>query len=211
MPQPPGDDCILTKALSGDDLAVQELLFYHHDRLVACISAQIPKDAQSVVAAEDVCQEAYIATIRNLGRFHGKSHEAFFSWLRTIAENKLVDTLRAYRAAKRGGGAQQVEFANQGSSVVDILAILAVHSRTPSRSLRRVEAIRIVHEAIDRLPGDQCEAIRLRYLEGLAVAEIARRMARSEPAVRALCHRAIKRLEQELGDPDQFLTRFSHA
>ncbi len=52
--------------------------------------------------AEEICQEAFLSVIRNLGSFHGKSQ--FQTWLFRIAANKARDHREKQTAVKRGGG-----------------------------------------------------------------------------------------------------------
>ena len=51
---------------------------------------------------------------------------------------------------------------------------------------------------VDQLGDDQRECIVLRFLQGLSVAETAKVMNRNEGAVKALQHRAVRRLAQLL-------------
>ena len=51
---------------------------------------------------EEICQEAFLAVVRSIGTFHGKS--SFQTWLLRIATNKAMDFREKSRAAKRGGG-----------------------------------------------------------------------------------------------------------
>lgn len=53
---------------------------------------------------------------------------------------------------------------------------------------------------VRQLNPDQRECIRLRFLQGLSVTETAVAMQRNEGAVKALQHRAIRRLAQLLPD-----------
>ena len=53
---------------------------------------------------------------------------------------------------------------------------------------------------VAKLNPDQRECITLRFLQGLSVAETARAMDRNESAVKALQHRAVRRLGQLLPD-----------
>src|SRR5205814_10326054 len=50
---------------------------------------------------EEVCQETFLAVVRNLGSFQGKS--SFQTWLLRIAANKAMDFRGKSRAGKRGG------------------------------------------------------------------------------------------------------------
>jgi len=50
---------------------------------------------------EEICQETFLAVVRNLGSFQGKS--SFQTWLLRIAANKAMDFRGKSRAEKRGG------------------------------------------------------------------------------------------------------------
>src|SRR5204863_1142664 len=52
--------------------------------------------------AEEICQETFLAVIRNIESFHGESQ--FQTWLFRIAANKARDYRQRQQAAKRGGG-----------------------------------------------------------------------------------------------------------
>ena len=91
--------------------------------------------------------------------------------------------------------------------MVHLLEVLAAHSRTPSRSAAAHEAVEAVQRALSGLPEDYGEAIRLRYVEGLPVAQIATRMNRSEGSVHMLCNRGLQALRIALGDSARFLTK----
>jgi len=161
---------------------------------------------QGVLAAEDVCQEAYVAVFQQIGSLRDHSARAFSSWLRAIVERKLIDAIRALRAQKRGGGRQVGGEAADVSSVIELLDIVAVHEQTPSRSAARRELISGVHAALRQLSEDYQEALRLHYIEGLSVGGTAERMGRSPKAVVMLCNRALRQLARVIGDPVKFLS-----
>src|SRR2546430_14392052 len=50
---------------------------------------------------EEICQETFLAVVRNLSAFKGKS--SFQTWLLRIATNKAMDFRGKSRAEKRGG------------------------------------------------------------------------------------------------------------
>jgi RNA polymerase sigma-70 factor (ECF subfamily) len=56
--------------------------------------------------------------------------------------------------------------------------------------------------ALEELPADQREAVRLRHLEGLPLAEIADRLGRSEDAVAGLLKRGMRTLRERLKDEE---------
>src|SRR2546423_8885928 len=54
---------------------------------------------------EEICQETFLAVVRNLASFQGKS--SFQTWLLRVAANKALDFRGKSRAEKRGGSVAQ--------------------------------------------------------------------------------------------------------
>ena len=77
---------------------------------------------------------------------------------------------------------------------------LASRQSSPSSRAMRGEAAVRLAQAMDRLPIDQCEAIRLRYLEGSSLTQIATEMQRSEVAAAGLLKRGLRGLRNDLSD-----------
>lgn len=198
---------LLERATAGDDASLSELLAAHHDRLVRDIAARMPAGLRGAVAADDIAQETYVVAFRRIRDFHLTPGATFFDWLAGIAANTLRAAERNRRAKKRGGGGVNVAAEAAGASTVNLLELLARHSRTPSRSVADVEAIRAVQSALARVPDANRTALQLRYIDGLPVAEIAARMGRTEGAVHQLCHRGLRALGAELGDVERFFSR----
>jgi RNA polymerase sigma-70 factor (ECF subfamily) len=196
-------------AVRGDQIALERLLLAHHNRLADHVGRELPADLRGTISAEDVLQETYVVAFRQIGTFEPRGPDAFYNWLKAVAKNRLFDAIKARRAAKRGGGRQPAEAQPGGavSSVVDLLELLNVHERTPSRSAARHEALAAVQVAFAGLKGDYREALRLRYMEGLSAAQTAARMNRTERAVHMLCHRGLKQLREGMGRSSQFLTK----
>jgi RNA polymerase sigma-70 factor (ECF subfamily) len=63
--------------------------------------------------------------------------------------------------------------------------------------MRGERAHRLV-DALAQLPEAQAEAVRLRYLEGLTIAETAKRLEKSPAAVKALVSRGLRALASRL-------------
>lgn len=203
------DEQLTRKAVAGDEVALSQLLFRHHDRLVADIGSKLPSDLRGSVAAEDIAQETYVVAFQRIAAFNPEDHPRFFGWLSAIAKNRLMDAIKAQRAAKRGGGRVASFDATEADDLemVRLLEVLASHSRTPSRSAAGHEAAEAVARALENLPPDYREVLRLRFLEALPVAEVATRMDRSPGAVHMLCQRGLQTLRQVLGDASRFLSK----
>lgn len=203
------ESTLVARAADGDRTSLEELLLAHHAGLVAAMKRRISARYAGRISAEDVVQEAFTAAFRNIQLFESRGPDSFRIWLAALAEHRLQDMIKALEAAKRGGGRKRVASpADQDtSSVVDLLAMVATHSRTPSRSAAVHEAVSAVQRALDNISPQYREAILLRYLEGLPVKDIAARMERTERAVHMLCNRGLKQLQAALGNESDFLSR----
>jgi RNA polymerase sigma-70 factor (ECF subfamily) len=204
-----GDDALLRKAVGGDADALETLLLQHFDRLVADVSRRIPDDVRGALSAEDVVQDAYIVVFQRIGSFEAQGREAFAAWLSRIAENRLMDAVKALRAAKRGGGWERLTDAPNAAAddIVPLLEMLPTQSRTPSRSAAAHEAVAALTAALDALDPDYREVLRLRYIEQHSVAACGAKLNRSEGAVYMLLSRALAALKARMGDTTRYFTQ----
>lgn len=200
---------LVSRAVSGEPLALERLLLDHHRDLLQRIQDRVPASLRSTFSAEDLLQETFADVFRDIRQFRPGGAGSFSRWLETIADHRVLDAIRANRADKRGGGRAPVEASPRvdDSAVFTLLDIVAVHERTPSRSAAGHEAIAAVQAAIGRLKPDYRDAIRMRYIEGLSVAETAAQMDRTERAVHKLCSRGLQKLRESLGEASKFLSR----
>ena len=77
-------------------------------------------------------------------------------------------------------------------------AWLAADQTSPSEAAQRQEQVLLLAAALAQLPEDQRVAIELHHLHQGSVAEIARRMERTEASVAGLLRRGLKRLRELL-------------
>jgi RNA polymerase sigma-70 factor (ECF subfamily) len=200
---------LVSRAVAGDEVALQELLLAHHDALAAHIAGRLPRDLRSFLTTDDVIQDTYYTVFRKIRDFEPRPDGGFHAWLVRIAERRLSDLIDAQRCAKRGGGRIPVALPTnpEYSTVIGLLELVATHSRTPSRVASELEAVAAVQDALATLTNEQREAVSFRYLEELPMADVAQRMQRSEGAVRMLCTRGVAALREQLGDLSRFLAR----
>ena len=210
----PAHSELVRKALANEPLALDRVLLAYADRLTARIDRRLPADIRQTCSPEDVLQEVFADAFGRVPQFKlpedcQDAGETFFGWLATIADHKVIDVVRAHRAAKRGGGLR-LEHGVGGThtnSVASLIELLAVHDRTPSRSVTGHEAQKAVLNAMQSLYPEYRQAIELRYLMGLSPAEVAQRMGRTEHAVHNLCNRAMTALREAVGDLSRFISR----
>ena len=83
------DDARLTRAAqAGDRHALEQLLRRHHDQIHAICRRLAGNDADG----QDATQEALIAIVKGLPRFHGRAK--FSTWAYRVATNAALDELR---------------------------------------------------------------------------------------------------------------------
>lgn len=208
MPIDEGKQDLIQRAVDGEQSALERLLLGYYDRLSRRIARKLPASLRGSVTEEDILQEAFIDAFQRIGTFEPRGERAFFRWLITIAEHRLLDVIKGQHTVKRGGGRnQQRSPASFGDSVDELIELLAGPQHSPSQSAARHEAVAAVQVGLAGLAEDYRHAIHLRYFEGLTPVEVADRMNRTPHAVHNLCHRGLKELRAVLGRSSQYLTR----
>lgn len=195
-------------AAAGDEVALTVLLTQLEEPLRARLHCRVPADLRTVIDENDLLQLVYTDIFRGIRGFAPRADNALERWVSTIALRRLRAEIRRLRADKRGGGrvALPRPGANSNESVITLLSWIEATERTPSRAAASLETAQAVQDALLKLPEACREAVRLVYVEGLAVAEAARRIGRSERAVHNLCHKAKTLLRDLLGPSDRFLS-----
>lgn len=195
------------RAAGGDADALQRLIVQYHAALRGIVTGALDGDLRRRIDPDDVLQQAYVAAFKGVAscRFDGPG--AFYKWLETIALSQLEDLQRAERRAKRDAAREVRPVADATASYPDLVHHLASSDSTPSRQVARAEAVAAVMSCLARLNDEQRDVIRLRFLEGRPVADVAARLGKSEAAIHMLCHRGLKALRERMVSISQFLTR----
>jgi RNA polymerase sigma-70 factor (ECF subfamily) len=208
MPSSPraDDESLVERARSGDEEAFATLVRRYTPMLMRLARMYVPTDA----LAEDVVQETWVAVLRGLDRFEGRS--SFKTWLFRILVNRAktrgVREHRSIPFASVGAG-EGVEGEEGDGPTVDPSRFTSEGAWTsapadwhddPQASLESEEALRIVREAIDELPERQKIVITLRDLEGLSSDEVRNVLDVSETNQRVLLHRARAKVRKALED-----------
>jgi RNA polymerase sigma-70 factor (ECF subfamily) len=128
----------------------------------------------------DAVQDAFLAAVRSLDRFQGRS--AFDTWLHRILVNACLLKLRS-RARERTMLRKDLSLQDGDAAPV------AGHEPSLVR-LSRLETQRLVRAGIERLPGRYREVVWLRDIEELDTEETARQLGIAPGAVKTRLHRA---------------------
>lgn len=194
----PSDEEMVRRVHAGDAAAAARLFDRHLPRLRAAARARIPGSLRAKVGVSDVVQEAYVAAFCDLSRFEDRGDGSFRRWLRRILENKVASEIR--RLATRGRDARrEVRLA---SAVEPPAPAGRAAPRSPPSQAAAAERAAAVRAAVDSLPPDQRDVIRLVHVDGLSFVEAGARMGRSPDATRMLYHRAMDRVADRLWPDD---------
>ncbi len=130
-------------------------------------------------AAQDVASETWLQVARDIGGFRGDV-AGFRVWLFRIARNRGLDELR--RAGRRREDLRELT-GEDGEPAPDAV-VEAMDSLDTGWAL----------EVIGTLPADQAEAVMLRVVAGLDVAQTAAVLGKRSGAVRVAALRGLRRL-----------------
>ena len=150
--------------------------------------------------AQDVLQETAVYALKALPHTDLSQRDPF-GWLCQIAEQRIIDLHRKFFGAqKRAAHRESPLDAPAGpTGERQLIDLLIVSLTTPSKALARDERARALLAALATLPEESQTALRLRYVENLPSKEIARRLGKSDGAVRVLLTRTLDRLQKLLG------------
>ncbi|MGM1062549.1 sigma-70 family RNA polymerase sigma factor [Saccharothrix sp. Mg75] len=133
--------------------------------------------------AEDVTSETFLRALRSIRSISYQGRDVG-AWFVTIARNIVFDHVKSSRYRLEVTTAELTD----NREVAD----------GPEQEVLTGAANAELLRCVAQLGDDQRECITLRFIQGLSVAETAARMGRNEGAVKALQHRAVRRLAQLL-------------
>jgi RNA polymerase sigma-70 factor (ECF subfamily) len=177
-----------------------ELLQYYRPYLLYAAEQKIDSRIVSRVGAADVVQETLAEAARRLDEFRGSSEPEFSAWISQILSNRLQDAVRVHVLADKRSVKKERPLHQPDGSASLFWFDFAGPDSTPSKRLVRGERALRLALLIHELPGRQGEAIRLRFLEGLKIREIAERMELSSAATAGLLKRGLRALRESMNE-----------
>lgn len=165
----------LVRAAQDGDVAAFGRLY---DRYVDVVHRYVLFRVHDRPLAEDLTSETFVRALR---RLHTVSYQGrdVGAWFVTIARNLVLDHVKSSRVRLEVTSGEMLD---PGSD------------EGPEAEVVRAAVARAVLACVDQLGDDQRECVLLRFVQGLSLAETAAAMGRREGAVKALQHRAVRRL-----------------
>ncbi len=178
---------LMTRAVSGDATAREELLLQELPRLRAFIRLRTGAALRARESTSDLLQSVCREILADLGKMQFQGSAAFRHWLFKTAEHKIIDRARHHEALRRTP--------SRSEDVADsVLRETFGTLITPSREAAAREEVLRLEEAFAKLSPDHREVITLAKIVGLSHREIGEAMDRTEAATRMLLFRALAEL-----------------
>ncbi len=175
------DKKLVKQLLNGNERAFEQFFGENFARLYRFALTRLADDPD---AAREVAQLTLTKALRKLASYRAES--ALFTWLCAICRNETSDWL-----AKQGRYREHIvltEDLPEVQAAVD--SYLPPEQMSPERHYRRVEMLRLIQVALDRLPARYGDVLEWKYIEGHSTREISARLDIGAEATQSLLARA---------------------
>jgi len=191
---------LIAQARQGDDECRDRLFGLCRSYLGFVARSQVETWLRRKVDASDLVQETMLEAYRDFGRFQGGTEQEWLAWLKRILAHNAADFVRRYRGTAKREAGLEIPFRDADDSLARGAPEPAADQPTPSQEFLLIDSELRVTAALADLPEDYQEVIVLRNLQRLPFNEVAERMNRTRPAVQMLWMRAIKKLQEVMGE-----------
>jgi RNA polymerase sigma-70 factor (ECF subfamily) len=167
-------------AQQGDGEAFGQLYDRYADTVYRFIYFRINDRA----LAEDFTSETFLRALRRIGTISYQGRD-IGAWFITIARNIVLDHLKSARHRLETTTADTIEGKDYAQS-------------TEAAVLDTLQSERLM-QAVNQLGDEQRECVLLRFVQGMSVSETAQIMGKNDGAIKALQHRAVRKLADLVG------------
>jgi RNA polymerase sigma-70 factor, ECF subfamily len=181
---------LLARARAGDRTALGKLLENYRGYLQGLAEKLLDHRASARIDPSDVVQQTCLSVHKRISEFEGQDPAQFGAWVRQIHERNVRDVVRdGLRAQKRAIARE--ERLPDGD-------VHAARQSTASQQIVRGEETARLTRAISKLPPDEQEVLRRRYLQGQPLIDVARDMGMTKDALLWLMKRAMNNVKRQM-------------
>lgn len=177
---------VVQRAQQCDPTAIGELYTGFAGQILRYIYVRVAEPE----LAQDLTQEVFIKIINGIGRFEYRDEKSFLGWIYTIAANVVASHQRRCRFISTSFDVRD--------DLMDAFSHNDIHAITDRIALR---------QAFEKLTPDQQQVLTLRFFADMSNSEIASVLQRTEGAIKAIQHRALRSLYKILSQENEGLAR----
>lgn len=175
------DKSLVKQLLAGDERAFERFFDENFARLYRFALVRLSDDPD---AAREVAQITLSRAVRKLASYRAES--ALFTWLCAICRNETSDWL-----ASQGRYREHIVLVEDFPEVQAAVDSLQVPEQmNPEYQYRRVELLRLIQVALDKLPPSYGDVLEWKYIEGYSIKEISAQLNIGDEATQSLLARA---------------------
>lgn len=175
-------DRLVARSVAGDPRAFGKLYDEYAGRVYAFVRGRVG----SAEDAEDLTASVFLKAWEAIGGYDDRGLP-FGAWLFRIARNAVIDSYRRSARAPEYASAEDVTDTVDEAAVVDEAVFV------------RIE-IQEIRDAMESLTEEQRSVLMLRFIWGLDLRDSAQALGKTEGAVKALQHRAVRSLARLLAE-----------
>jgi RNA polymerase sigma-70 factor, ECF subfamily len=182
---------LVERLRAGDEDAFAELVRRYHRLMMRVARGYVRSDA----VAEEVVQESWLAVLRGIERFEGRS--SFKTWLlRIVANRAMTSGARESRSVPVEPSVSADHFVPEGEPGAGAWA--SPPEPWPEDRLLAEETRTVIERAIAELPPTQAAVVTMRDVEGLSSEEVQEALDITAGNQRVLLHRGRQKVRAAL-------------
>jgi len=175
------DKRLVKQLLAGDSRAFDRFFDENFARIYRFALVRLSDDPD---AAREVAQITLTRAVRKLSSYRAES--ALYTWLCAICRNETSDWL-----AKQGRYREHIVLVEDFPEIQAAVDSLQLPDQvSPEHNYKRVQLIRLIQVALDKLPAQYGDVLEWKYIEGHSIKEIAEKLNIGTEATQSLLARA---------------------
>ena len=175
------DKALAKRILEGDEAAFQRLFDELFPKLFRFAMLRLGGNRDDVC---EVVQQTLCRAFEQMASYRGEA--SLFGWMCQICRHAIADLGRQRRRRLEDAAT------SEGDSTVEsfLEALSAPPDDEPEAQVLRMELIRLIQSTLDCLPAHYGDLLEWKYVDGLAVQDIAKRLDVGPKAVESMLSRA---------------------
>jgi len=175
------DKRLVKQLLAGDSRAFDRFFDENFARIYRFALVRLSDDPD---AAREVAQITLTRAVRKLSSYRAES--ALYTWLCAICRNETSDWL-----AKQGRYREHIVLVEDFPEIQAAVDSLQLPDQmSPEHNYKRVQLIRLIQVALDKLPAQYGDVLEWKYIEGHSIKEISEKLNIGTEATQSLLARA---------------------